>query len=97
MIIFKNNTIWNMGYLAIKELKIGFNQDTKTVSFISKTNNKKSKKTNGKNLLIIINTFLLFIFILFVMYCSYKNFRLNKNNNDRKLEKELMIEMEENI
>ena len=31
------------------------------------------------------------------MYCSYKNFRLNKNNNDRKLEKELMIEMEENI
>ena len=31
------------------------------------------------------------------MYCSYKKFRLNKNNNDRKLEKELMIEMEENI
>jgi hypothetical protein len=29
MIIFKNNTIWKMGYLAIKELKIGFNQDTK--------------------------------------------------------------------
>lgn len=97
MIIFKNNTIWKMGYLATKELKIGFNQDTKTVSFVSKTNHKKSKKTNGKDLLIIINTFLLFVFILFVMYCSYKNFRLNKNNNDRKLEKELMIEMEENI
>ena len=86
-----------MGYLAIKELKIGFNQDIKTVSFISKTNHKKRKKTNGKDLLIIINAFLLFVFILFVIYCSYKNFRLNKNNNDRKLEKELMIEMEENI
>ena len=100
MVIFRNISIWKIGYSIIKQLNIAFNQDKKTVTFLNRTDykekNKENKKTDIINIIIIIimNIFLLFVFLLLVLFFYYKDFKKNKNKN-QKFEEELMIEMKE--